>query len=386
LGAAAAIGRSFDLDVVRQASGRTDEEAVAALEELVSHGVVREVSGDEPVYDFSHQKLRSLVYEQTGVARRRLLHARVAAALSKRAGGEGPALVAQHLRLAGSHAEAAEHYRLAAEQAASLHAHADALDHLETALALGVPEVGALHERIGDLRTLIGDYGGALTSYAIAAAESEPPALAAIEHKLGDVQLRRGEWERAQAHFRAALGGAGDDLGLQARVHADLALAVHHSGRIERAASLARTALARAETSRDLRARAQAHNMLGVLARNAGEPESALTQLERSLELAQQLGDSPAQAAALNNLALVKRDAGELSAALELTESALMLCAAYGDRHREAALENNLADLHHLAGDDEAAMGHLKHAVAIFSEVGGDEATRLPEIWKLVSW
>ena len=31
-------------------------------------------------------------------------------------------------------------------------------------------------------------------------------------------------------------------------------------------------------------------------------------------------------------------------------------------------------------------MAHLKRAVAIFRDVGADEATRLPEIWKLVSW
>jgi tetratricopeptide (TPR) repeat protein len=90
--------------------------------------------------------------------------------------------------------------------------------------------------------------------------------------------------------------------------------------------------------------------------------------------------------AALNNLALVAREAGEPERALELTEQALALCAAQGDRHREAALENNLADLHHEAGRPEEAMEHLKRAVAIFSEVGADEATRLPEIWKLVSW
>jgi len=108
--------------------------------------------------------------------------------------------------------------------------------------------------------------------------------------------------------------------------------------------------------------------------------------LERSLALAQELRDDPAQAAALNNLALVKRDAGELAEALALTERALALCTAYGDRHRQAALENNLADLHHVAGDEDNAMIHLKRAVAIFSEVGADEATRLPAIWKLVSW
>src|SRR6266540_1957892 len=184
LGAAAAIGRSFDLDTVRQASGRSDEETVGALEELVAHGVVREVPGAEPGYDFSHQKLRALVYDQTGLARRQLLHGRVAAAMSRRPSGENTALVAQHLRLAGDHAGAVEHYRLAAEHAASLHAHADALEHLEAALALGSPDIAGLHERIGDLRTLVGDYAGALASYESAAAECEGGDLAVLEHKL----------------------------------------------------------------------------------------------------------------------------------------------------------------------------------------------------------
>lgn len=31
-------------------------------------------------------------------------------------------------------------------------------------------------------------------------------------------------------------------------------------------------------------------------------------------------------------------------------------------------------------------MQHLKRTVAIFSEVGADDVTRLPEVWKLVSW
>ena len=393
-GAAGARRRGGHRPLLRpgHACGRRADEATrkpsSALEELVAQGVVREVPGPEPIYDFSHQKLRALVYEQTSLARRRLLHGRAAAALSRRRPGEeSAALVAPHLRLAGDHAGAAERYRLAAEHAASLHAHADALEHFEAALALGDPDAGGLHERIGDLRTLLGDYGGALASYESAAAQSEPSALAAIEHKLGDVHHRRGEWERAEARFLAALDAApAEERGLRARIQADLALTLHHAGRPERATTLAREALALAETAADRRAQAQAHNMLGVLARNAGEPQPALVQLERSLALAQELRDDPAQAAALNNLALVKRDAGELSEALALTESALALCAAYGDRHREAALENNLADLHHAAGDDDEAMIHLKRAVAIFTEVGADEATRLPEIWKLVSW
>ena len=213
LGAAAAIGRSFDAETLRRTSGRSHEETVAALEEMVAHGVVREGAGDAADYDFSHQKLREVVYEQTALARRQLLHGRVAAALSgPRAGGERAALVAQHLRLAGDQVGAAEHYLLAADHASSLYAHADALEHLQSALALGHPDVAAIHERIGDLRTMLGDYGGALAAYEAAAAYSEEPeALAPIEHKLGNVHHRRGEWDRAESHLRAALAAATTD-------------------------------------------------------------------------------------------------------------------------------------------------------------------------------
>jgi DNA-binding SARP family transcriptional activator len=385
LGAAAAIGRSFELDVVRHASGRTDEETVTALEELVSRGVVREVTGHEPGYDFSHEKLRALVYEQTGLARRRLLHGRVAAALSGRPGRESAALVAQHLSLAGQQAKAAEQHRLAAEHAASLHAHADALDHFEAALALGSPDTAGLHERIGDLRTLVGDYAGALASYESAAAAAEEGELAAIEHKLGGVYGRRGEWGRSEARLALALDAAPPGAqALRARIVADLALTLHQAGRSGDAAARASEALELADAAADRQAQAQAHNMLGMLARSRGDLAAARQELERSLALADER--DAAQAAALNNLALVERDAGELERARELTESALELSVALGDRHREAALENNLADLHHTAGRADDAMDHLKRAVAIFTEVGADEATRLPEIWKLVSW
>jgi predicted ATPase len=382
LGAAAAIGRSFDFDTVRQASGRSEAESVAALEDLVASGVVRESEDAEPTYDFSHSKIRELAYDQMGLARRRLLHGRIAGALAG-----PPGLVASHLSLAGDQVGAAEQHRRAAEQAASVHAHADALDHLEASLALGTPDAAAAHEGIGDLRTLLGDYAGALESYQAARAFGSEHTRAAVEHKAGEVHQRRGEWERAEARFTAALEGAPPDAsGLRARIAADLALTMHHTGRHERAAELVDEALELADSVGDHRAEAQAHNILGVIARSSAEVDTARGHLRHSLDLARELGDGPGEAAALNNLALVERDAGAFVEAIELTGQALALCSVYGDRHREAALENNLADLHHAAGHEDEAMIHLKRAVSMFSEVGADEATRLPEIWKLVSW
>jgi len=388
LEAAAVIGRSFDLDGVRAASGRSDEEAVDGLEELVARGLVRELAVPVGGYDFTHDKLRALVYEQIGLARRRLVHRRVAEMLLRtNPGSERAPLVAQHLRLAGDHAAAAEQHRRAAEHAASVLAHRDALEHLDAALALGDQDPAGLYESIGDLRTLVGDYAGALSSYEAAAARQQAGALGRLEHKLGVVHQRRGEWDRAQTRFAVALEAlADDDPGLRARILADLSLTLYHAGDPERAIAVARQARVLAESAADGRAQAQAHNLLGVLARGAGQLDLARTELERSLALAERIGDPSARTAALNNLALVARGAGELDRALELTEQALALCAAEGDRHREAALENNLADLHHAAGRSDESMAHLKRAVATFSEIGGDGATRLPEIWKLVSW
>jgi tetratricopeptide (TPR) repeat protein len=90
--------------------------------------------------------------------------------------------------------------------------------------------------------------------------------------------------------------------------------------------------------------------------------------------------------AALNNLSLAKRTAGEMDQALQLAEQALALCLEVGDRHREAALHNNLADLYHATDQPEQAMAHLKKAVTIYADIGGNGSKWQPEIWKLTEW
>jgi DNA-binding SARP family transcriptional activator len=389
LATAAVIGRSFDFDTVRGASGRSEEETVAALEELTERGLVREVreAGELPIpaYDFGHERMRALVYEQTSLARRRLLHRRVAEALAGRADGGWPmASVARHLQLAGQEADAATAFKAAGDQARALYANHEALAHYRSALALGHPDAAGLHEAIGDLETLAGAYDDALASYEAAAASCPPEALAALEHKLGGVHDRRGDWQAATGHFEAALAASQDDA-RRGRLYADWSLTAHRRGDQRHAVELADRALALAEAAGDAKALAQAHNILGVLAGHLGDHAGARRHLERSLALAERLADPSSRVAALNNLALARRAAGEPERALELAEAALALCASHGDRHRQAALHNNLADLLQAMGRPEDAMAHLKQAVTIFTEVGAPDRLQ-PEIWKLVEW
>jgi DNA-binding SARP family transcriptional activator/Tfp pilus assembly protein PilF len=395
LTAAAVIGRSFDLETARAASGRGEEEIVGALEELGAQGLVEEVgeAGEgELLYDFGHEKLRALVYEETSLARRRLLHRRVAEALARRARrrrGIGPLAdqIARHYQLAGRDAEAADFFRLAGEHARALYANTEALSHFRAALALGYPDAAGLHEALGDLHTLLGEYDEALASYEAAGAFSDEDLLADIERKLAGVYQRLGEWEPAESHLEAALAARGESgpAGERSQLYAELSLVAHRRGEADLALERAQRALELAETAGEERSLARARNVLGVLASDRGDLADARDHLERSLALAEALGDPAARVAALNNLALAHGSSGELGEALERAEAALALCVSLGDRHREAALHNNLADLFHAAGRPEEAMSHLKQAVAIFAAVGEKGELR-PEIWKLVEW
>jgi DNA-binding SARP family transcriptional activator/tetratricopeptide (TPR) repeat protein len=366
ISAAAVIGRSFDLETLREASGRGDEETADGLEQLTRRGLIVERAAG---YDFSHDKLRSLAYQRTSLARRRLLHRRVADALRARHGDA--ALIARHLLSAGMDAQAAEAFQTAGERARALHATSEALDAYRSALALGASEPAALHEAIGDLHALRGEYAAALQAYEAAAATG-PADLAGIEHKLGRVHDRRGDPELAERHLLAALELGGES----ARVQVDRSLVAHRRGDGPAAVGLADRALELAGAAGDLQAIAQAHNLLGML---TGETEH----LQRSVELAEDLPDPSVLVAALNNLALASDD-GEL--AIALTERALRLSSEQGDRHREAALNNNLADLLHRAGREHESMGYLKRAVTIFAEIGSDEGGMQPGVWKLVEW
>lgn len=378
LTAAAVVGRSFDPPVVQAVSGRSEEETADAVDALVARGLVRE-SGTG--YDFCHDQVRRVAYDDAGSARRRLLHGRAGAALAAT-----PAAAARHLELAGRSREAALAHVAAAVSARAVYANATAAHHLRAALASDHPDPSALHVALGDLQVLDGSYRAAVTSYETAAAAADPARIWEIEHRLGQVHHRRGDEVLAGVHLEAALAAAPDDRpAARARITADLSVSRLAADDLAEATSLAREALRLAEASGDLAARGQAHNLLGMLASTADASADARAHLETSRDLADRVGDVAARVAVLNNLALVHRADGDLATATDLTGAALGLCASQGDRHREAALHNNLADLLHAQGRDEEAMTHLKAAVAVFAEVGAQDEP-CPQVWLLVRW
>jgi tetratricopeptide (TPR) repeat protein len=391
LSAAAVIGRSFDFHTLLIISGRSDWETVNGLEELVRLGLVREQQ--DGVYDFSHEKLRTLVYEETSLARRRLLHQRTAETLVSSGSGVREAgfwagLAANHFMQAGLPQRAADYFRQAGDHARHLHANQQALAAYQSALAAGHPDPAGLHEACGDLRVLGGEYGAAVIRYQAAASFCEPGCLSNLMHKLGEVYHRRGDWEVAESHYRTALeaAGEGSDPSWQAHLFADWSLTAYRAGSTVQAQELVERALQFAQGAGDSKAAAQAFNMLGILARSRGQLAQARDFFERSLTAANDLQNLALRTASLHNMARLEQELGNAGEAVTLAIRALDYCTLLGDRHHQAALFNTLADLQHMLGNEAESMGYLKQAVALFAEIGEDVGRDQPEIWKLTEW
>ncbi len=388
--AAAVIGHAFAFDLLHAVSGRSEEEALTALEHLLARCILAE---ETAVYDFSHEKLRALAYEETSLARRRLLHRRVAEALAQLASREGQAAawagqIGTHYHLSGRDATAAGYFRLAGDYARSLYAHRDALAHYQMALALGSGEVSALHEACGDLTTLLGEYAAALHNYETAAALAPAADLGRIEYKMAEVYERQGAWHLAEQRLQRASQSYGAEVDTAVAAQLDIAgsRVAYRQGNMEQALALAERALRQLAGSGETAAMAQARNILGMLARSQGDLKTASEYLQQSLHLADSSDDLQARIAARNNLSQTLLGAGDIAAARELLQQALALCQTYGDRHQEAALHSNLADLLHTIGEEEDAMLQLKEAAAIFAEIGREEGAWQAEIWKLTEW
>ncbi|MCB0000325.1 MAG: tetratricopeptide repeat protein, partial [Anaerolineales bacterium] len=292
---AAAIGRSFPFDTLQQASGRSEEETITGLEQLLAADLVRETAVSPPQFDFTHDKLRALVYDETSLIRRRLLHSRIAQTIHSQqrtpaALAAAASQLAHHHQLAGNETEAANQFKLAGDHARSLFANREAVTYYETALALGHKETAVLHEALGDLHTLLGRYEAAIGGYETAVSHLTPNGnlasgsldIAQLEHKLGLVHQRRGSWETAESHFLAAQAIASTP-----RLLADRSRNAHRRHQPDEALALAQQALTLAQQTNDSPTLAQVHNLLGTLARQQNDFAAAEAQFTHSLALAE---------------------------------------------------------------------------------------------------
>lgn len=381
----AVIGTSAEFDTIQSVSGRSEEEVLAAVDDLIHRAILRE--RDTGSLDFAHEQLREVAYDESTLARRRLLHHRAATYIQSQPGADRDpvalAIAARHLQAAGDDEQAADLSVAAGDLAAGVFADADAIGHYEAAIALGHADRGGIHRRIGDLRTRTGAYGAALAALENARSAfgdvSRTTESAKTSHAIGEVYRRLHRWEMAARAYEEAWDGteSHDDRTV---IASNWAYVLHRMGDADGAHRLAGLARDHAEGASKRDAKAHALNVSGVLETDTSKK---LEHLRGALDVVE---TDVTRMAVLNNLALAQAAAGDLDAAIHTGRAALELATATGDAHRLAALHDNLADFLHRAGDEEAAMAELKHAVALFAEVGIEPGSLEPAVWLLKDW
>ncbi len=305
---AAVLGRRFDFDSLLAVTRVPERELLDAVEALVKRRLLRE-EGEGGVYDFSHDKVREVVYRDIGGARRRLLHRSVAEALEHRGEGEAhehDARLAEHYERAHVWSKALEYLVLAGERSQALFAMRDALHWFDRAVALSEAHAEALdgrsrlalYERRGAARAQAGQTEGAVADIrrvidaARASGEREKAREALIQ--LGMAYRRADAYEEATACLTDALAEsrAMNDERHAADTLYHLGTVAWSTGRNEQAIRFHQEAVEICERTAlaDLVA-VQAYHGRGEAHFANAEPVAAIRCYGRSLELARSIGD-----------------------------------------------------------------------------------------------
>ncbi|MEM7032344.1 MAG: hypothetical protein AAF629_22525, partial [Chloroflexota bacterium] len=139
---AAVIGRAFSYHILQQISEEDETDLVGGLDELWQRQIIREVTypqAGEEAYDFSHDKIREVVYLSISPMRRRMLHRKTARVMEAQLGGRlnmNSSQIAAHYELAGSIELAVTWYTRTGEAAQQVFALQEAMANFQQALSL----------------------------------------------------------------------------------------------------------------------------------------------------------------------------------------------------------------------------------------------------------
>ena len=305
---AAVLGRRFDFDTLLDVTRESEERLLDAVEALVRRRLLRE-EPEGGVYDFSHDKLREVVYRDIGGARRRLLHRSVAEVLERRDEGEAherDARLAEHYQRAHVWSKALEYLVLAGERSQALFAMRDALHWLDRAVALSeshresVNEAQrlALYERRGAARAQAGQTEGAVADIRRVI---DSARAAGDREKARDSLIRLGMAYRRADAYREATECLNEALAESRAMNDEHQVAdtLYHLGTVAWSTGLNDQAIRFHQEAVEICERkgladldaVQAYHGRGEAHFANAEPAAAIQCYSRSLELARRIGD-----------------------------------------------------------------------------------------------
>jgi predicted ATPase len=321
LAAGAVLGHQLEFARLCYVAAIDESAGLLALDEAMQGQFLREIwdarqRSSNGAYDFTHDKIRDVVYTEAGDARRRIFHRRALELLRTLA---APAAELARHALAARLAEPAFDYSLqAGAEALALFAVRDAIVHYEQARIL------VAGEQIWSAEPGI---------------SAQPHVLHQLYTQLGRAYELSGEHIQARATYQAMLAAARDRQlpALECAALNRLAtLAAQDSLDLEMATGLLQDALRVAEASGDAAGVAETTWNLAQTAYYAQDLEAALGYGMRALGHARQANIPELAARSLNAIAYAEMMLGQWQASEAAAEEARSIYAALGNRAMEA--------------------------------------------------
>lgn len=334
----AVIGTSASFDELRAVAGTSEAELVSSTDELRSREILEERLYEGTVtYDLTHPLLRETLYGEIGLARAKLLHARVATELEAYYGSSA---IAHADRLAYHYAKvrtrdlapkAIRYLATAGREALAKYADREAADYL-----------GAAVEHAADVEG------------AEAVDPQLPHDLARARQRLGDFDAAIEIWERARGE-----GAGAESASRVAAVERRLGLAYYWSRRYEKALEHFERGLEAARSAGERELEARLRLSAGECLMEVGRPEDARGELTTALGIAEGLGAADLESRVHLALLLLHTWTGPPSTARQHGESALALADRMRDPGLSCTVHWGLAVLSGLTGDAVATRRHI---------------------------
>ncbi len=399
LEAASLTSDGFDLETLHGATALSDWEGLEALELALSMRVL-EPFGEG--YRFAHDLMRSSITDNLSLARKKLLHKKLATSLEKLEAA--PARIANHLEQAGNKSQALEWRLKAARAAKDIYAHREALEQYNLAL-----EDGASHQQAFSIRKarmeLLRDQYMILEQYieleqmaALADLLLDPVLQGEIAVQRSSLYFNTGKMPEALVQANLALDLVGENLGwkVTALFYAGLAsmfLGRDHAamlylkraledaptahpaaipalltwlchaevscGELQNAQKTFEAALIASRTQADPLKRADALSAGARVSEASHNRAQAIRQLMEANQIASELGNTNFRINYLANLVKVLATDGQLVLAQTMLEEWVQLCPNIDEPHLNLMY-------HYTLGHLEVARGQLGNALTSF--------------------
>lgn len=391
---AAVLGRRFDFELLQAVAKEPQGALLDAIEPLVKRQLLRE-EPEGGVYDFSHDKVREVVYLDIGGTRRMLLHRTVAEALEQREGPEPherTAQLAEHFERGQVWSKAIHYLVQVAEQSQRLFAMREALRWFDRAVTLAeahpdaMDEHGqlALIEQRGGARAQAGQTAGAVADFErvidVARSRGERERVRDLLIELGMAYRRADAYEQATACLNEALSAS---RAMNDERHA--ADTLYHLGTVAWSNGRNRDAILYHQEAVEICERLQLADIIAVQAFHGrgeahfanAEPTPAIECFTRSLDYARGIGDKSYESENLMMIgwaSLGIMGSAHYPRALDCCESALRIARA--------------ADLQWHLGPTFLARDHVRSCLGEYRAAwaGMNETLRHLEVLKLVRY